>query len=384
MRGQVINVDFAVAAGLFVVGIATALTISFTLWQAPQDDLEDRLTSEALQTAENFETEVGWEIRRKKFSGSEGLQVVEFSGGDYYVSSGQDVVLDSFENYIVFDPSSNFSVYSSDKGLENISGSKSFSFDSDSFSNDNITVNYSAVGLSNYFLEGNKLVETVEMEDSNIENYSSGNVSAFVDYGGQKMFMYGGSENASRDVFISSTGSRTNLTVVESLDTLEIPENGTSYNLNQSQTINGGNPLVFHNGDSLAVTGPGMEWHLESSQNSDTELSINGSYYISGWKEAEEAERRAKESSEFQSRFSRNLSGVKMSEAEELFNHTSIVFENDLGISTGLSYNISFAGMHKGENIPLTGTVISRNIPQVVLRPNGTTVERDLEVRLWR
>lgn len=384
MKGQVINVDFAVAAGLFVVGIATALTISFTLWQAPQDDLEDRLTSETVQAAESFEDETRWTVRRKKFFNAKGLQVVDMKGKDFYVDSGSGSGVDSLGGHAVFDAAGGFTIYSSSGGLENVSATESFSFDSDSFSNDNITVNYSAVGLSNYFLGGNKLVETVEMNNSGVDDYSSGNVSAFVDYGSQDMFFYGGGENASRDVFINSVGEQTKATIVESLETLDIPANGTSYNLNQSQSLEGSNPLVFRNGDALAVTGPGIKWRLEASQNSDTELYVNGSYYISGWEKVGEAERRTEASSEFSGRFGRNISGVKMTRAEEVFNNTELVFENDLGISRAISYNISFNGMHMGENLPLSGTVISRSLPQVVLRPNGTTVEKDLEVRLWR
>lgn len=195
--------------------------------------------------------------------------------------------------------------------------------------------------------------------------------------------VYSGSR-AARDVYIRSTGGSTYLEVKQELDNVELVENSMSYDLNQSRTLYGESPLAFYGSKALAVTGPGIEWKLESEQNRYTNLSVNGSYYISGFNSFGAAEERAEASSEFSSRFSRNITGIRLDKAEEVFNSTGLLFENDLGIPPGLSYNISFMDQHQGENLPLSGTVISRSIPQVVLHDDGTVTTEDLEVRLWR
>jgi len=380
MIGQ-INVDYAIAVGVFITGALTAISLSFTLFAPSGFDESDSLHSEAVMVSEGFEDEVSDEIRENKVFYGNGygsfLSVVGVEPGvDYSVSTEESgfTGVDVYSDSLVFEASGS-SARILDTGAEIVEEGEDMDLSSSSFSNDVVYTGFGDQGLNDYSYDGYLLVEGLELTDTGLEDSTEGDVSVFLDYSSQSVYFYGGDLP---DFYLDSVGESSELAVNPDLDNVETVS-GRSYSL--SDGFSGSEPLVFYNESvGLGLSGGSMSYSSDEGSNI---VTIEGSYYGHGFSDKSDGLNRVNVGEEAFRTVETGLRGVNMSKAENLFDESETVFRNRVGIGAD-GFRVSFAGMEKGGSLPDSGTVVSRSFEQPVLYENGTVSSKGLEVAVWQ
>lgn len=386
MKGQ-INIDYAIAVGVFIAGVTTAITLTVSAVQPMDSGYGDSLESEISSVPTAFSDEVSWSMDEKNVYyerngfDQEILSVngVE-SGREYSVITNEITGSDIFEDKIVFTTTKDHArVLGSDSGLESSTQTETFSISSSSFSNNVIDTGFSDSGIDYYSLEDTRLIEGISL-DSPIDSVAEGSVSGRVDYGDQEVFFYGGDMP---EFYLRSVTNKSTVSVTENLGAAEVVETGNTYDLSNSNSFSGSGPIVLYNSSvGVGLTGPGTEFNVSSGSGSDTEVEILGSYYVYGFNDVSNKTKRAETRLNFPRTVTNKLEGVNNSQVENLFNEPEIVFRNRLGLTDG--FNVEFDGMQKGDFPPGDQTVVSRSFDTQTLLKNGSLRTKDLEVQIWR
>lgn len=386
MKGQ-INIDYAIAVGVFIAGVITAITLTISSVQPMDAGYSASLQSQASTVSDRFSDEVSWTVDeknvyydRKGFTQPTLSVIGVESGRNYTVITDSITASDTFEDRVVFtNNKSHAKVLGSDSGLENSGQTESFSTSSTSFSNNVIDVDFSDAGIDSYSFENTRLVEAISTSGS-VDSVSEGSVSSRVDYGNQEVFFYGGNMP---EFYVRSVTQTTTITLPTGLDTAEIVNTGNTYDVSGDNSFSGSGPIVFYNSTSgLGIAGPGTEFNVSSTSGSDTEIDVIGSYYVYGFSDTTEGINRAKTHQEFPRTATNRLEAINNSQAEDLFNESESIFRSRLGLTGG--FNIKFDGMQKGDSPPFGDTVVSQSFDKQVLMRNGSLRSEDLEVQVWR
>ncbi len=385
MKGQV-NIDYAIAVGVFIAGVTTAITLTISSVQPMDTGYTASLQSQVSSVSTSFSDEVSWSVDEKNIYYEKNgfdqpilsVNGVE-SGRDYTVVSGNLTGSDTFDDRVVFTTSTNHSrVLGSDSDLESSDQTETFSISSSSFSNNVIDVDFSDSGIDQYNFENTRLIEGISTEDS-VDSVADGSVSGRVDYGDQQVFFYGGDMP---EFYLRSINSNSTVTVASELETAEVIETGNTYDLSTSNSFSGSGPVIFYNSSmGVGVTGPGTEFSV-SSGSGTTEVEVLGSYYVYGFDDVSNGTSRAETRIEFPRTATNQVEGVNNTQAEDLFDESDTIFRNRLGLSSG--FNVEFDGMQKGEFPPMDQTVVSQSFDKQILMINGSTRSEDLEVQLWQ
>ncbi|MFB6144727.1 MAG: hypothetical protein ABEJ98_05440 [Candidatus Nanohaloarchaea archaeon] len=384
MKGQAINIDFAVAAGLFVTGLVTAFSLAFAFFQ-PQPGFTETLRGTSFTVADQFSEEVDWSVQEVRLTYPENnlsfLSVTRVGSSFDALATvnGSKSGFDTFGGSVVteVDGNESVSIYSSGSELANVTGSTSKTFNSGSFTNNRITVSYSSSGIDGYSIDGREVVSSVSIGPG-ISSRVDGDFASMVNYSGQEVFFYGDDQPG---VFLRT--ATTTLTAPSSLSTAETVD--SSYDLQTSQDISGSGPLILHNSSyGVSIGGPGISWHLTDSGGSDTTVEINGSYYLAGFSDVAAGRDRVSLRSSFPGEVETEKNGARRSELTELFSETEETFSNRLDIPGTTSFNISFDGRTSGDLLPASQNVISKEFSKNILEKNGSLTQKELKVRLWR
>lgn len=387
MKGQ-INIDYAIAIGVFIAGVTTALTLTISTVQPADSGFTDSLLSQTSTVSERFSDEVSWSIDEKNiyyerhgFDNSTLSVIGVEPDRNYSVASDKLIASDFFEDRVVFTTQKNhIRILGSDSGIDSSGATETFSLGSSVFSNDKIDLSYSDSGVDYYDLENTRVIEEIEMENSGVQSSSEGSVSANIDYGTQKIYLYGGEMP---EFYVRSVTQDTNITIPEELTTAEVLRTDNSYSLSGSNSFSGSGPVIIYNSSiGVGFAGPGTEFNLTSSNSGDTQLELKGSYNAFGFTNTTSGRERARARLEFSRIAGNELEGVNLSQTEELFNNSDILFSSKLGLTGG--FNISFKDFEKGDNLPLDSTVVSQSPEKNVLLRNGSIQSEDLEVQLWQ
>lgn len=386
MKGQ-INIDYAIAVGVFIAGVTTAITITISSVQPVDTGYTASLQSQASAVSDRFSDEVSWNVDEKNVYydrngfNSEILSVIGVEPDrNYTVITDSITGSDTFEDRIVFTTSEDHTkILGSDSGLESSDQTESFSISSSSFSNNVIDVDFSDSGIDSYSFENTRLIEEISTSDS-VDSVAEGSVSARVDYGDQQVFFYGGDMP---EVYVRSVTESSTITVPEELTTAEVVETGNTYSVSGDNSFSGSGPIVFYDSSmGVGITGPGTEFNVSSTSGGDTEIDIIGSYSVYGFSDTSSGISRAETRLEFPITATNRIEGVNNTKVEDLFNESRTIFSSRLGLTGG--FNINFDGMQKGDSPPTVDTVVSQSFDKQVLMRNGSLRSEDLEVQVWR
>ena len=374
MKGQ-INIDYAVAAGVFITGVVTAIALSGSLLLPSGVDSSESLQSDASSVSENFESEVSNTITERTVYFDNGydsfLAVVGVEPGDYSIRAD-----DSFTASDIYNDSLVFKAEATENRIldfEHENFDETLSLTDSSFSNSVIEAGINDDGVEEFSFNGYILFNQLSVEQTGIEESIEGDVSGAVNYPGQSLYFYGGDLP---EVYFESIEDGSEISISSELEQVETVS-GSEKGLTDG--FSGTEPLIFHNSTvGLGVAGPGFSY---SSEEGSTDLMVEGSYYLYGFEDTETGLERAKIREEFPRTVKTELAGVDMGEAEELFDEDELVFRNRLGL--GDNFKVSFNGMEKGSDLPGSGTVVSRSFEKQILKENGTKRPATLEVAVW-
>lgn len=385
MKGQV-NIDYAIAVGVFIAGVTTAITLTLGYVQPADTSFTDSLLSQTSTVSDRFSEETSWSIDEKNvyyetddFSQPR-LSVIGVEPNKYYSVAEKNIIgSDVYSDRIVFaTDQKRVKILGSESRIENSDSNEQFSISSSEFSNNLIEVGYSDTGVDYYNFEDIRLIEGIELNNE-IESTAEGTISARVDYGYQKIYFYGGNLP---EFYVRSVSTASIVSLPDSLTEAEVVETGNTYDLSNSNSFSSEGPVIFSNSTTgVGISGPGTEYTVTSSSSGDTEIRINGSYYAYGFEDVSEGMGRAKARLKFPKTAINRLEGVNLSKSNELFNQSETAFGNSLGITGG--YNISFNGTSKGFNPPNDLTVVSQTLEKQILLPNGSLRSEDLKMRVW-
>lgn len=387
MKGQ-INIDYAIAVGVFIAGVTTAITLTISSVQPMDSSYTSSLQSQVSSVSTAFSDEVSWSMDEKNIHYDRNgfdqpilsVNGIE-SGRDYSVITDDNITgSDTFEDRVVFTTTEDYArILGSDSDLEDSDQTEAFSISSSSFSNNVIDVSFSDSGIDQYSFENTRLIEGISTSGP-VDSVADGSVSGRVDYGNQDIFFYG------RDMpefHVRSVTQNTTVTVPSDLTTAEVVETGNTYDLDTSNSFSGSGPIVFYNSSiGVGLTGPGTEFNVSSESGSNTEVEIIGSYNVYGFGDTSTGISRAETRLEFPRTATNQLEGINTTQAEDLFDESETMFRNSLGLTGG--FNIEFDGMQKGDFPPMDQTVVSRSFDKQILMRNGSLRSEDLEVQIWQ
>ncbi|MFB6292316.1 MAG: hypothetical protein ABEI58_02875, partial [Candidatus Nanohaloarchaea archaeon] len=375
-KGQVINIDYAIASGVFVTGLVTAFLLSTSMFQ-PFDTGAANLKKEALSVSREFSDEVSWTINEHQVYYPEEaenhtfLSVMGANGSRQHavVVNGSMEGADTYPGAVVFavENPTGAEILSSGSGIATSNATATKTLTGSSLSNSIIDADYSSSGLESYSYDGWLLLDSLSVTDTGVDNTSKGNVSGHVDYGFQDIYFYGGDIP---DLYLDSTTNSSTVTVTGTMETLEIVETGQTYDLATSTSYSGTSPMIMYNSTvGVAVAGPGIEYDISDPGSGATTIDLNGSYYVQGFSDTAGGREKALLRSGFPRTTELERTGVNRSQARDLFDLNSVSFSSKLGISA--SHNVTFSGMQNGAPLPLDETVISRVFIHNVLEMNG-------------
>lgn len=386
MKGQ-INIDYAIAVGVFIAGVVTAITLTISSVQPMDSGYTASLQSQASAVSDRFSDEVSWTVDEKNVyydRKSFNQPILSVTGVEpdrnYTVITDGITGSDTFEDRVVFTATEDHAkVLGSDSGLESSDRTESFSISSSSFSNNVIEADFSDSGIDHYSFQNTRLIEGIAIDEP-VESVAEGSVSARVDYGAQQVFFYGGDMP---EFYVRSVTQSSTISISEELSTAEAIGTDNTYDISGDNSFSDSGPIVFYNSSAgIGITGPGTEFNVSSESGTDTEIDINGSYYVYGFDDTPNGIDRAKTRLEFPSTVTNRLEAVNTSQVEDLFNQSQTVFRSRLGLTGG--FNIRFDDMQKGESPPITDTVVSQSFDRQVLMRNGSLRAEDLEVQVWQ
>jgi hypothetical protein len=386
MKGQV-NVDYAIAVGVFIAGVVTAVTLTVGYLQPTDTGFTESLLTQTSTVSDRFSEETSWSIDEKNVYYDKNnfsqptLSVIGVKPDRYYSVAEENIIgSDIYTDRIVYSTNQEYvRILGSNNIIESSDSTESFSISASEFSNNLIEVGYSDSGIDYYDYDQTRLIEGITI-DTGVESTAEGNLSARVDYGDQKVYFYGGDLP---EFYVRSPANTSSISVSESLTEAEVVETGDSYDLTGSNSFSSEGPVIFSNStNGLGIAGSGTEYTVTSSSSGTTEVDITGSYYAYGFEDSSEGMERAEARLEFPRTAINRLEGVNLSQSNELFNQSNTAFGNSLGITGG--FNISYNGSSKGSSPPDDITVVSQTLEKQILMLNGSLRSEDLEMRLWQ
>lgn len=387
MEGQVVDIDFAIAAGLFVTGLVTAFTLGFTLQQPESEGFSQSLERSADSAFSSFKDQAYWSIEKNvvfensnepsNILRSKIIRKSEKGTFSAKSSEGDIIPIEEYDNYLYLTINeSPFKIYRSDGELENSSNLDS--------------TEYSATGFSTDYISGefrNERIEAIEIDETQLINYiepDSGSRSVNEKNGSIKIDFNDISIIASgvtTELWIGSFSEEVEISAESSLDSLNII-GGSSHQLNTSKNLEGHNPFYLNNGSRyLVFTGSSNTWNLQSADSGSTVINFEGPTYVSYHESETDARKRALINQNSSTIVRKELEGLDRQKAREILETGTRL---KLGISSSTNFNISYQDISAGESIPLTGNILGRNYDVKILRPN-TSIERgQINTRIWR